>query len=482
MILRRIDGFLIFVFAFLVRLVSIFFAGGFDSVLGYDDGVYYSASTAFNHGLIPYRDFVLVHPPGILFVLTPFTWISELTTDQIGFYLARIFFMVIGALSAWMIYRIGSRWSRGAGVAAALFYAVWMPVVRIERTAYLEGLGILFTLIALHILLEGKQVRRDALTMGLLMGAATSMKIWYAVPIVVSLLWLAVNRELKKAIIIGVTSLTTFFVVCSYFIVKAGRRFFELVLYAQTQRAGEPIFIAERLEKIFNTQSVNWINSRNISLISLLIILTLVTKYIIDNITDRKSQLVLLLFIFQLAVLLRTPVFFNAYPSFIAISLALIFGTVIARLPSKILVAAIMIVVIPIGLHSAFTQEPGRDLPNKIERLPFASSRCVTSDSPAVLILTNTLTRNLHNKCHLIFDVSGDIYGIDGGANRLHENSTDRQLHSRQYQREVESYLAQGGVIILARRTIDGLTTESWQKLLAGRKVSHSHSFYIISK
>ena len=48
MILRKLDAFTLLVFAFLVRLFSLFYAGGFDSVLGYDDGVYYSASTALN--------------------------------------------------------------------------------------------------------------------------------------------------------------------------------------------------------------------------------------------------------------------------------------------------------------------------------------------------------------------------------------------------------------------------------------------------
>ena len=482
MLVRKFDALSLIVFAFLVRLVSLFFAGGFDSVLGYDDGVYYSASTALNHGLIPYRDFVLVHPPGILYVLSPFVWISHVTTDAFGFYLARIFFMIVGALSTWMIYRIGSRWSRGTGIAAALFYAVWAPVIRIERTAYLEGLGILFTLIAIYILFEKKNPQRDAITIGLLLGAATTMKIWYAVPVVVVILWLLVQREIRKAFVIGATSLATFAALCAFFVIKAGSKFFELVLYAQTQRGSEGISIIDRLVRIFNIESVKIEPSRNISLVALGLILALFVKFIRDNIKNRESQLILLLFIFQLAVLMQTPVFFNAYPSFVAFSFALIFGITISKLPSKILISIIMVLVVPIGIHSAMTQEPGRDLPNKLERLSFANSKCVTSDSPAVLVLLNTLSRNLDNKCSMVFDVSGEIYGIEGGKNPLHENSRYRQLHSSEYQKIIEGYLAEGGTIILARKTTDGLTTDSWQKLLAGRKVSHSHAFYIISK
>lgn len=481
MIVRKLDAFALIVFAFLIRLISLFYAGGFDSVLGYDDGVYYSASTALNHRLIPYRDFVLVHPPGILYLLSPFVWISHFTTDAFGFYLARIFFMVVGALSTWMIYRIGSRWSRGAGIAAALFYAVWTPVVRIERTPYLEGLGILCTLIALYILLEKKNPRRDNVTIGVLLGVATTIKIWYAIPVVVVILWLLLQRELKKALIIGATSLATFATFSAYFIAKSSVKFFELVIYAQTQRVSDPIPIADRLVKIFNIDSIKLEPSRNISLLALALLTALLLKFIIDNARNRESQLIFLFFLFQLVVLIKTPVFFNAYPSFIAFSLALIFGITVSKLPSRILIAAIMTVVIPIGVHSVMTQEPGSDIPNKLEQISFAQSKCVTSDSPAMLIMLNVLSKNLNNKCQMIFDITGEIYGIEGGKNPLHENSRMRQLHSNEYQKVIESYLAEGGTIILARKTIDGLTTDSWQKLMAGRKVTHMHSFYIIS-
>ena len=139
----------LFVFAFLIRFISLLTAGGFDSVLGYDDGVYYSAATAFLNGLIPYKDFVMVHPPGILLILTPFVLLAKLTSDALGLYVARIFFMLIGATNSFLIYRVGRRFNRSTGVVASLIYATWMPVVRIERTPYLEAIGSLSLLIAL---------------------------------------------------------------------------------------------------------------------------------------------------------------------------------------------------------------------------------------------------------------------------------------------------------------------------------------------
>ena len=48
---------------------------------GYDQGVYYSASEAVAWGVLPYRDFLFLHPPGILVTLAPLGLVASLTRD-----------------------------------------------------------------------------------------------------------------------------------------------------------------------------------------------------------------------------------------------------------------------------------------------------------------------------------------------------------------------------------------------------------------
>src|SRR5579862_545272 len=43
----------------------------------YDDGVYMGAATRLSHGVVPYRDFVFLHPPGIILLLTPFAFVGR---------------------------------------------------------------------------------------------------------------------------------------------------------------------------------------------------------------------------------------------------------------------------------------------------------------------------------------------------------------------------------------------------------------------
>ncbi len=54
------------------RVAVIVRHGGLHGDFGYDPGVYFAAGDAFVHGRLPYRDFVLIHPPLEMLVLAPF--------------------------------------------------------------------------------------------------------------------------------------------------------------------------------------------------------------------------------------------------------------------------------------------------------------------------------------------------------------------------------------------------------------------------
>ena len=44
----------------------------------YDDGVHFAAALGLVNGLLPYRDFLLLHPPGVVLALAPFAALSWL--------------------------------------------------------------------------------------------------------------------------------------------------------------------------------------------------------------------------------------------------------------------------------------------------------------------------------------------------------------------------------------------------------------------
>ncbi len=123
--------------AFVLRLLPVLNGGGLYGLNDYDDGVYFGAAVALVHGSIPYRDFLLLHPPGILYVLAPFAALGNLVGDATAFAAARLAFMLLGAANAGLVALVAGRIGRRAALFAGVLYAVWPVAANVERTTWL---------------------------------------------------------------------------------------------------------------------------------------------------------------------------------------------------------------------------------------------------------------------------------------------------------------------------------------------------------
>lgn len=78
----------------------------------YDSGVYLASSIHLVSGVMPYRDFSFVQPPGILWILSPVALVSRLYGTHDGFILARVLSAFVTALDArlltWLVRRRGA--------------------------------------------------------------------------------------------------------------------------------------------------------------------------------------------------------------------------------------------------------------------------------------------------------------------------------------------------------------------------------------
>jgi alpha-1,2-mannosyltransferase len=170
------------VVAFVVRWESVQHSGGLHALLGYDEGVYFGASTSFVSGLMPYRDFVLVHPPGSVVLLSPFALLGKLTTDSTGWVTARIFVMLLGAFNAAVVFVIARRISLVAAVVAGGLYAVRAPVVHVERTTMLEAFVLMAIVVALWALRTPQESTWRLALAGAFLGLGAATKLWGLVP------------------------------------------------------------------------------------------------------------------------------------------------------------------------------------------------------------------------------------------------------------------------------------------------------------
>src|SRR4051795_13608965 len=92
--------------AFAVRLAAVLRGGGLYGRIGYDGSGYYASASALSRGLLPYRNFLLLHPPGITLALLPFAALGRLVGDADAFALARLAWFGLGALSAGLVFTL----------------------------------------------------------------------------------------------------------------------------------------------------------------------------------------------------------------------------------------------------------------------------------------------------------------------------------------------------------------------------------------
>lgn len=148
-----------------------------------DPSVYYGAAGLLVTGRLPYADFALLHPPGILLILAPVAWLGEhLIGHAAAFALAAAGSAIAAGGTILGLGTLVARW-RGAraGALAALLYATFLPAVVTEGDVLLEPfVDLLFVAAALRWLSPRPPAGR-VVTTGALVALATAVKLTGAV-------------------------------------------------------------------------------------------------------------------------------------------------------------------------------------------------------------------------------------------------------------------------------------------------------------
>ena len=108
--------------AIALRAYPFFQPHTFLGVMEVDDGVYYGASRMLLDGLVPYRDFLIVHPPVTSVLLLPSALIGSWFGDPVGLASARVLMVAVGVANVLLVHRLALRLP-GASPRAALVAA-----------------------------------------------------------------------------------------------------------------------------------------------------------------------------------------------------------------------------------------------------------------------------------------------------------------------------------------------------------------------
>lgn len=218
---------------------------------GYDDGVYVGAAVRFVHGAVPYKDFVLVHPPGIVLLLSPIALIGSATTSHAALILARLLTVAVTALNPFLAGRLVRRQGRLVAAVACFALALWPLTVSVDRGVELEPYLICFMLLGAIRVFDAGRI----LTGGVLLGLACTVKVWGVVPALAAMIVLIPDWKKVGRLAVGLA--LGALVPCLPFFVASPGHFLHDIISAQADRSfGGGTSMVDRLELITGTAGV----------------------------------------------------------------------------------------------------------------------------------------------------------------------------------------------------------------------------------
>jgi 4-amino-4-deoxy-L-arabinose transferase-like glycosyltransferase len=422
---------------------------------------------------VPYADFVLLHPPGILLVLAPFAVLGRLTSDPTGYEVARLAFMALGALNAVLVAVLGRRFGMVAAVVSGLFYAIWFPVTYWESRTTIEPLGTTLVLLCLILLLprEGQPTRRATVLAGVLLGLSVGMKIWAVAPVAAIVLWqlVAAGRAATLRLVAGVAAGAA--VIWLPFLAAAPQPMLRMVVADQLGRPRMNITTGGRLAGILNlTPHFSHVPS-GLRQVFLAVVLLVVLAAAAVAWTRTEARVVVILLAVTTLVVLAGPSYFRHYSSFPAPFLAVVVGVavavVLARAPRRVAVAgtAAVVAVVVLAAVTPMARPLNDPFPGaQLGRLTVGRG-CVVADDPSALILMGVLSRDLARGCPQPVDFTGATYDVASEQGR--DGRPVSRERNQRWQRVASEQLTAGGATVLARKGGSGLSAATKKRLRA---------------
>jgi Glycosyltransferase family 87 len=206
-------------------------------VTEYDDGSYFGSAVRLVHGVLPYRDFVFVQPPGITLLMAPAALVSRVIGTDGGIAIARLLTMLAGAAGV----TLAGLLVRHRGVLAALVacgvVAVYPDSVSSSHTLLVEPWLVLFCLSGAVAVFDGDQITGSARRLiwgGVAFGFAGVIEAWAIIPVlvIVVLMVIGVRRPRRMAAYLGGVA-AGFVIPVLPFAALAPRNFYDSVITAQ---------------------------------------------------------------------------------------------------------------------------------------------------------------------------------------------------------------------------------------------------------
>jgi hypothetical protein len=211
-------------------------AGFLAGVTEYDDGPYFGSALRLAAGVLPYRDFFMVQPPGITLLLAPVALVARVTGTASGMEIARVLTTAASGAGVVLAGLLVRRYGTLAVLLTCGIMAVHPESIAAAHTVLVEPWLVLFCLIAALALFDGDGLARGRrlACAGVAFGFAGAVEAWAIVPVVVAVLLFLPRVKRAWPLVAGVAG--GFLVPVLPFVALAPRQFYDSVIVAQLQR------------------------------------------------------------------------------------------------------------------------------------------------------------------------------------------------------------------------------------------------------
>jgi len=153
----------------------------------YDTAVYLGSAIRLVHGALPYRDFSLLQPPGLVLVLSPFALLSELLGSRGALITVSLCTPLLAAANVALLGRLVGHRGWRAALAACGLMAIYPAMYEALLDGLLEPLMDLFCLLGAVLVFDrsGFAGRRRLAAGGVAFGFATSVLVAAVLPALV---------------------------------------------------------------------------------------------------------------------------------------------------------------------------------------------------------------------------------------------------------------------------------------------------------
>jgi hypothetical protein len=249
-------------------------------VTEYDDGTDFGSAILLIHGDLPYRDFIMVQPPGISLLMAPVALAAKGIGTAWGMGVGRILTALAGAAAVAM----GGLLVRHRGLLAVIvtggILAVYPAAVQAAHTVLLEPWLVLFCLAGMLAVFDGDRLAstRRLVWGGVAFGFAGAIKVWAILPVLVIVVLILAARQPRRALAYAAGVVAGFAVPVLPFAALAPGTFYRSVIVAQLVRVDSVrIPLGYRLHEMTGlTDATGLTSTLALSLISLLILVLIV--------------------------------------------------------------------------------------------------------------------------------------------------------------------------------------------------------------